>query len=107
MSAVPLFTVEICSAGEQVHLCCTGEIDLSNVHLLRKPLEEQIADSRRALTVDLRGVAYLDSAAVKELLRGALVLFRRGQRLRVRITAPQQRLLALCHDGGLLDLEIS
>jgi anti-anti-sigma factor len=106
MSAAPRFTVCICSTDDRVNLCCTGEIDLANVDLLRKPLDQQLADSNRELTVDLRAVSYLDSAAIKELLRGAIFLFHRGQRLRVRVTAHQQRLFVLFRCDRLLAIEV-
>lgn len=105
MSDVPRFTVTICSTDDDVTLCCAGEIDLSYAHLLRQPLEAHLDEMRRELTVDLREVLYLDSAAVKELLRGALLRTHRGRQLRVRVTARQRRWFILSHTDRLLILE--
>jgi anti-anti-sigma factor len=105
MIAAPGFTVTLCSSDDTVLLRCAGEIDISNVHLLRKPLDEHLADSSRELTVDLCGVFYLDSSAIKELLRAAVVLTRQGRRLRVRVTPRQRMLFVLIGCDDLLALE--
>jgi anti-anti-sigma factor len=105
MITTPGLTVSICSTDHGVLLRCLGEIDLSNVHLLREPLHQHLTDASGELTVDLRGVFYLDSTAIKELWRAALVLMRHGRRLRVRVTPRQQRLFALIGCGDLLAVE--
>ena len=101
----PCFTVTLCSSDDRVFLRCAGEIDLSNVHLLRKPLDEHLTDSSRELTVDLCGVFYLDSSVIKEILRAALVLNGQGRRLRVRVTPRQQKLFLLARCDDVLALE--
>ena len=105
MSPAPHLTVTLCSATDRLILCCLGEIDLATVHLLRQPLDEYLADPGGELTVDLRGVTYFDSTALKELLRGAVLLSRRGRQLRVRVTAHQQRLLILSHCDRVFTIE--
>jgi anti-anti-sigma factor len=105
MIAVPGLTITICSTDDGIILRCSGEIDLSNVHLLRKPLDEHLTDSSRELTVDLREVFYLDSTAIKELWRVAVVLTHQGRRLRVRVTPRQQRLFVLTRCDDLLAVE--
>jgi len=109
MATTSGLTVAICSATDAVLLRCSGEIDLCNVHLLAEPLREHLTHVTRELAVDLSGVTYLDSAAIKELLRAAVVLGRRGKRLRVQATPHQQKLLgvtqlgteAACHQAQL------
>jgi anti-anti-sigma factor len=82
-----------------------GEIDISNVHLLRKPLDEHLTDSSSELTVDLCGVSYLDSTAIMELWRAAVVLIHQGRRLHVRVRPRQERLFVLARCDLLLALE--
>jgi anti-anti-sigma factor len=98
------FTVAIYSSTDVVLLRCSGEIDLCNFHLLAKPLREHLDRVTRELAVDLSGVTYLDSAAIKELLRAAIVLDQWGQRLRVRATPHQQKLLVLSGGDALLNM---
>ena len=105
MIAAPGITVTLCSSNNGVLLRCAGEIDISNAHLLRKPLDEHLTGSSRELTVDLCGVLYLDSSAIKELLRAAIVLIQQGRRLRVRVTPRQQKLFVLSRCDDLLALE--
>ena len=105
MIAAPGITVTLCSSNDRVLLRCAGEIDISNVHLLRKSLGEHLTGSSRELTVDLRGVFYLDSSAIKELWRAAVVLTRQGRWLRVRVTPRQQKLFVLTRCDDLFALE--
>ncbi len=101
MATTSGLTVAICSATDAVLLRCSGEIDLCNVHLLAEPLREHLTHVTRELAVDLSGVTYLDSAAIKD--------GRRGKRLRVQATPHQQKLLgvtqlgteAACHQAQL------
>src|SRR5439155_8408720 len=72
MIAAPGLTVILYSSDDRLLLRCAGEIGISNVHLLRKPLDEYLTDSISKLTVDLCEVFYLDSSAIKELLRAAV-----------------------------------
>lgn len=54
----------------QLVLTATGELDLSNVDAFSVALSAGVAESGNggaALTVDLRGIDYLDSAAVNVL----------------------------------------
>jgi len=98
-------TVTFCSSDDRVLLRCVGEIDISNAHLLRQPLDERLTGSSSELTVDLCEVYYLDSSAIKELLRAAVALTRRGRRLRVRVTPRQETLFMLSRCDGLVALE--
>jgi anti-anti-sigma factor len=105
MTSDPGFTVTLFSTHDRVLLRCSGEIDLSNVHLLREPLDEHLTDSSRELTVDLCDVFYLDSTAILELWRAAVVLSRQGRELRVRVTPRQEKLFVLSRCDRLLVLE--
>jgi anti-anti-sigma regulatory factor len=57
------------------------------------------------LTVDLRGVSYLDSTAIIELWRAAVDLIHQGRRLRVRVTPRQEKLFVLTQCDRVLALE--
>jgi anti-anti-sigma factor len=105
MATTASFIVATHPCTNAVVLHCSGEIDLWNVQLLSEPLREHLAHLHRELAVDLSGVTYLDSAAIKELLRAAIVLDQRGQRLRVRATPHQQKLLVLSGGDALLDMD--
>ncbi len=61
----------------------TGEIDLSNVALLRATLLEAIPNHAMALVLDLSGVDYLDSSGIQLLYRLREDLRVRGQELRL------------------------
>ncbi len=66
--------------GDRV-LTVTGEIDMSNAAEFRAALDRELA-RETAVTVDLTGVTYLDSA-------GVAVLFDRAGEHDVRLVAPR------------------
>jgi anti-anti-sigma factor len=105
MATTSDLTVAPGAVGGAALLRIAGEIDLSNVHLLLVPLQEHIDQSAPELTVDLREVVYMDSAAIKVLLRTAAELSRQGRRLRAKVTPYQQRLFVLTGCDHLLALE--
>ncbi len=105
MTSRPDLTVTLTSSDGRVLLLCAGEIDLSNVHLLRKPIDAHLSDLMGELTVDLCGVFYLDSSAIKELWRAAVALGHQGRRLRVRVTPRQRKLFVITCCDHLLALE--
>ncbi|MEV1046635.1 STAS domain-containing protein [Streptomyces sp. NPDC049916] len=78
------------SADGAARLAVTGEIDLSNSHLLATALE----DLPGPLLLDLTGVTYLDSA-------GLSVLFGHAERLEVLATSLIAPVLSV---SGLTDL---
>ncbi|MFJ9625803.1 STAS domain-containing protein [Streptomyces sp. NPDC101181] len=78
------------SADGAARLAVTGEIDLSNSHLLAAALE----DLPGPLLLDLTGVTYLDSA-------GLSVLFSHAERLEVLATSLIAPVLSV---SGLTDL---
>ncbi|WP_329045469.1 STAS domain-containing protein [Amycolatopsis sp. NBC_01488] len=73
----------VASAGDEGDriLTVTGEIDMSNAAGFGAALDRELADGA-ALTVDLTGVTYLDSA-------GVAALFDRATTHDVRLTAPR------------------
>jgi anti-anti-sigma factor len=73
--------------GEVVVAHVTGEIDMSNADEVSAALSDQTPKDVRALVLDLREIAYLDSAGIRLIynLRGRLD--HRGQQLRL-VVAP-------------------
>lgn len=65
------------------HAAIQGEIDLSNAAKLGSDLVALVPNSAIALTVDLSGVSYLDSAGVSLLFSLGSRLRERGQQLRL------------------------
>lgn len=62
--------------GGTLTLVATGEIDLSNVHIFARALDDAIAVASDPVTVDLSGVDYVDSGGIN-------VLFTRAGRIRL------------------------
>jgi anti-sigma B factor antagonist len=104
MTTTPHFSVATEATGDKALFSCVGEVDLSNVHLLRQPLQAHLRAGRHHLTVDLRQVGYLDSAALGVLLGVARVLLEQGERLRVVATPHQQRLFMLVGCSSIVTL---
>ena len=69
--------------GGLVLLTLGGEIDLANASQLRSDLFEQLPNTVRGAVLDLSGVSYFDSAAVRLVFELAETLRRHGQRLRL------------------------
>lgn len=81
----PLLLLHLESAfeGETTVVRCAGEIDLSNVHRLRRFLQSVVASDAQTIHVDLSAVPYLDSCTMEALLDLDGDLRGRGRRLRV------------------------
>jgi len=83
MSAAPVFRALIMTSPRGFRL--EGELDLSNAGVLSALLKPEV-DAGGDLTLDLSGVAFMDSKAIQVLLRagkqiegrGRLVLYRPG-----------------------------
>ncbi|GFG50280.1 anti-anti-sigma factor [Mycolicibacterium agri] len=96
--AAPL-RIDIDSRGDgTVVLTATGEIDLSNINVFTEALSAAARDNDGAsLTVDLRGVEYLDSGAIN-------VLFAHADRIHVivnPILMPVLRISGLADVGSV------
>jgi anti-sigma B factor antagonist len=78
-----------------------GELDLAASASLRRHVE---STAGRALVLDLRLVTFVDSSALRELLRARTDLQARGDRLVLAAMAPAlRRLLELTHTAGLFE----
>jgi anti-sigma B factor antagonist len=71
LSALPLLEVVVESLGERRVIRVRGEVDMSSVEALRKPIAA--AREQRATTlVDLSGVGFMDSSGLHLMLDAAL-----------------------------------
>ena len=78
-----------------------GELDLAASASLRRHVE---STAGRALVLDLRLVTFVDSSALRELLRARTDLQARGDRLVLAAMAPAlRRLLELTHTAPLFE----
>ncbi len=65
----PLLSIEQQQTETALTVRAVGEIDASNEAVLRAPLMDAVADPQaRAVTLDLRAVAFMDSAAMALLM---------------------------------------
>jgi anti-sigma B factor antagonist len=62
-------TVEFADDGDRSVLTLTGELDIDSVNDVRVQVQDRLADGqRRALTVDLAGLTFIDSSGLGLLL---------------------------------------
>jgi anti-sigma B factor antagonist len=66
-SVSDLARVDVVAHGPSVRLVVTGEIDSSTAPVLGRSVEGVFADELTALTIDLCGVSFLDSAGLSAL----------------------------------------
>jgi anti-anti-sigma factor len=80
---MPLADVQFEPVGEVVVAHLTGEIDMSNAEVVTDALSGQTPTDVRALVLDLREIAYLDSAGIRLIYNLRSRLEDRGQQLRL------------------------
>ena len=62
--------IKVMQSEEVAVVIPTGALDMAWAKAMRRVLEELLDAGKTRLVVDLRGVTYLDSAGVGELVRG-------------------------------------
>ena len=62
--------IKVTQSNQVAVVIPTGALDMAWAKPMRRVLEELLAAGKTRLVVDLRGVTYLDSAGVGELVRG-------------------------------------
>jgi anti-anti-sigma factor len=67
--------VEVDRSGGTARIVVTGELDLANAEIVEQQILRGVGDELAAVTLDLTGLRYIDSA-------GLWILFRLGARLR-------------------------
>jgi anti-sigma B factor antagonist len=75
--------VDVSGSTDQVVLTASGEIDSSSAPVLRRHLDEMLEGAATEITVDLRGVSFLDSAGLCVLASAHRRATAAGVRLRV------------------------
>jgi anti-anti-sigma factor len=83
---MPLADVRFEPRDDVVVARMQGEIDMSNADELGGALGSQVSRDVRALVLDLREIAYLDSAGVRLIYTLHRRLDHRGQQLRIVVT---------------------
>jgi anti-anti-sigma factor len=101
----PLLQVETTGGPNSLVVRCQGEIDLSSAEYLERALSASIAAGAAALEVDLRGVRYFDSSAIKALLEARERLAAEGGRLSVRAQPTARALLRVLRLDRALNLQ--
>jgi anti-anti-sigma factor len=87
--------------GDAVVIRLEGELDMAAGASLRNRVD---STAGRALVVDLRLVNFVDSSALRELLRARTEVESRGDRLVLAAIAPPlRRLFELTHTAGLFE----
>jgi anti-anti-sigma factor len=86
---VALFDLTISDRTYGIDAAPTGEIDLSTVDELGKRLSESLNGGANVLSLDLRGVSFLDSSGLRLVLRLNQEMRNSGRRL-VLIQGPRR-----------------
>jgi anti-sigma B factor antagonist len=88
-----------------VALAVEGEFDLAAVPAVRERLDATIAEGARGVVLDLEQVGFVDSSALRELLRADAALRAAGAALvLVGVQPAVARLLELTRTTGMLTL---
>jgi anti-anti-sigma factor len=73
--------------GDQVHFTLSGDVDLANASDIEAELTAAIPNRATAVTLDLSGVTYLDSAGLQVVF--ALTVKLRRLQIAIRVIAPE------------------
>ncbi len=87
------FEIEQEDEGEGVTLSLTGELDMRTATELSECLARCLADGASDLTVDLRGLAFMDSSGLRLLIE--LYDRSREEGWRLRLVRPEAQAAAL------------
>jgi anti-anti-sigma factor len=95
--------------GTTVDIAVSGEIDLVNAALVEEQITAAITNQVTAVTMDLGGLAYIDSAGLHVLF--ALIARLEVLQIDLRVHVPPgslaRRVLELSGFGALVDLDSS
>jgi anti-anti-sigma factor len=97
----PAFAISDEAIDDTVVISLEGELDFAASAALRNRVD---STSGHAVVLDLRLVTFVDSSALRELLRARVDLEARGDRLVLAAVAPSvRRLFELTHTGQLFE----
>ena len=99
--------IEIVEDGAQVTVVGGGSLDLSNSMVFHDGLKKA-SETVDNVTVDLRTADFIDTAIVQDLARAAVIMLKRGLRLRVlsREGAYPLRVLRISGFEGIMDIVV-
>lgn len=84
--AEPLLTIEQNVTEKGLAVRAVGEVDASTEPILRQPLMDAVADARKGtVTLDLRQVSFMDSAAMALLMETHKRLAQEGRVMTVLV----------------------
>jgi anti-anti-sigma factor len=96
-------------AGTTVHIAVSGEIDLANAAVVEEQITTAVTNQVTAVTIELGGLAYIDSAGLRVLftLVARLEVLQIDLRVHVPPGSLARRVLELSGFGALVDLDSS
>lgn len=99
--------VDVRTAGDQVRLVLSGDIDLSNATEIQRQLSAAIPNDTTHVDLDLTDVSYLDSAGLQIIfsLTGQLRRLQIGLRIVAPPTSPAGHAMAMAGMARLADID--
>jgi anti-sigma B factor antagonist len=106
VSVKPLLSVSLVREGAGVRVVALGQVDLSTAGALDEQLRALWASGCRDVTVDLRGLTFMDTTGVYVLLDAHSDAEARGGAFAIIAGPPNvQRLLAITGAAGILSAD--
>lgn len=85
------------AAAEPTSVAVAGELDPSTAPLLRAEIDQLVAGGTTALVIDLRGLTFMDSTGLREILRA------RNELDAITLRSPSDTVRRLLDITGLTD----
>jgi anti-anti-sigma factor len=105
MADVNPLTVSAAREGDGVRVVLAGELDIGSAPEVEQVLRKVESDGATTLTIDLRGLTFMDSTGLRMLVAADKRAKDEGRSLRIiRGPAPVQRILDLTGLGDKLPL---
>jgi anti-anti-sigma factor len=102
----PYLHIEAKQVPGHIFLRCQGEIDLGSADCLLRALTSAIVAGAAEVTVDLREVSFLDSAAIRVLVEAHQILHGKGRSLQVLIAPKTAKLFHLLQLDDLFSMRV-
>jgi anti-sigma B factor antagonist len=88
-----LFTIEVLHQDGSAVILLGGELDIATASILRQAVTTVVGSSLRAVTLDLRGVTFVDVAGLRALRDAHRAVTAVGAEFRLRSLDDQTRLV--------------
>ena len=92
-------TVVVSAAATQIVVSIAGELDMADADKVAKILVDSADSGKATMSLDLSGLTFADSSAVKAIVLGAQAAARRG--VAYELVNPTKRILRLLEVTGL------